>query len=102
AAFQSCKKSNGIDNNSVIKKPYALYVGANSGDLLNTNDGEKYKTIFAADKYPYRAIVTSGENIVFVKANVHVSENNGRNFNPTYTGFATPSYIAPWQQMILN
>jgi len=100
AAVQSCKKSNGIDNNSVIKKPYALYVGSNSGDLLNTNDGTAYKTIFATDRYPYRAIITSGDNVLFVKANVHLSENNGHNFNPTYTGFANP--FTPWQQMILN
>ncbi|HTM66102.1 MAG TPA: hypothetical protein VL093_07270 [Flavipsychrobacter sp.] len=99
AAFQSCKKENGIDNNTVIKKPYGLFVGSASGELINTNDGMNYKTLFATDRYPYRAIVTSGENILFIKANVHLSENNGLNFNPTYF-LAHP--MAKWQQMVLD
>lgn len=99
-ATQSCKKSNGIDNNTVIKKPYGLYIGANNGELLNTTDGINFRTLFGVDRYPYRAITTSGPNILFVKANVHISENNGQNFNVIYRNFANP--FAMWQSMILT
>jgi hypothetical protein len=99
-ATQSCKKSNGIDNNTVIKKPYGLYIGANNGELLNTSDGLNYKTVFGVDRYAYRAIVTSGNNVMFVKANLHLSENNGQNFNPVYKSFINP--FAFWQSLILN
>ena len=98
AALQSCKKENGIDNNSVIKKPYSLYVGANNGALLNTNDGTDYRTIFPADNYAARAIVTYGMNVIFIKGNVHLSVNNS-NFNPKYF-FANP--LPQWQPMILS
>jgi hypothetical protein len=98
-AATGCKKENGIDNDNIIKKPYGLYAGEFLGALLNTNDGENYRTIFPSDGYPYRAITTSDENLLFVKANVHLSENNGNNFNPTYL-FASP--VAHWQTMILD
>ncbi len=100
AAVQSCKKSNGIDNNSVIKKPYGLYVGANKGELLNTNDGVNFKTLFFPDNYPFRSIVTAGPNILFVKANAHLSQNNGMNFNPTYKNYVPPGLVAPWQPVM--
>jgi len=103
AAFQGCKKSNGIDNNSVIKKPYGLFIGSNTGELLTTNDGTNFNTIFGVDRYPYRSILTAGPtNLLFVKANVHLSENGGANFNPTYLQYATPGALAPWQSMILS
>ncbi|HRO41188.1 MAG TPA: hypothetical protein PL009_00030 [Flavipsychrobacter sp.] len=103
ATAQSCKKSNGIDNNTVIKKPYGLYIGSNTGELLATNDGLTFKTVFGVDRFPYRSIITSGPtNLLFVKGNVHLSENNGQNFNPTYLQYATPGIFAPWQSLILN
>lgn len=98
ALLQSCKKENGIDNNSVIKKPYSLYAGASNGALLNTNDGTDYRTIFPADNYPARAIVTYGMNVMFIKGNLHLSVNNG-NFNPKYF---LVNQLPNWQQMILN
>ncbi|MBS1783764.1 MAG: hypothetical protein JSS78_11920 [Bacteroidetes bacterium] len=98
SALQSCKRSNGIDNNSVIKTPYGLLVGSNAGALLNTNDGTNYTMLFPNDRFPFRAITTSGSNILFVKSNVHLSENNGHNFNPTYVGYVPPS--AHWQNVI--
>jgi len=100
---QSCKKSNGIDNNTVIKKPYGLYIGTNSGDLIKTNDGLNFSTVFGADRIPYRAILTAGPtNLLIVKSNVHLSENGGRNFNPVYTQYPAPDFMAKWNSMILN
>jgi hypothetical protein len=98
-AFVSCKKENGIDNETVIKKPYGLYVGDHLGALLSTNDGDTFKTVFPKDGYPIRAITTINKNAIFIKANVHLSQDNGQNFNPTYF-FANP--IPVWQQMILT
>ena len=102
AAFPSCKKSNGIDNNTVIKKPYGLFIGAKEGAFLNTNDGVNFTTLFSTDDFPYRAIITSGDNILFVKANVHLSEDNGNIFNPSYKSFTPRLDSVDWQSMILN
>ncbi len=104
-AFQACKKSNGIDNNSIVQKPYSLYVGTEQGALLNTNDGANFKTIFPADGFKTRALLTSGMNIIMVKGNVHMSDDNGKNFNPVYTNinsfYLGLSKYIPWQQGIL-
>lgn len=99
AVLAGCKKENGIDNNTVIKKPYSLYIGDADGSILNTNDGDSYRTLHTTDGYPARAIVTSGSNVLFLKSNVHLSTDNGRNFNPTYF-MATP--IAQWQPVVLD
>lgn len=105
-AFQSCKKENGIDNDTVLKKPYGLFIGTDQGALLNTSNGTDYKTIFPPDGYPSRAIVTSGMNIIWAKANLHLSENNGKNFNPTYyyvnAYFDPTNPYFPAQQVILS
>lgn len=105
-ALQSCKKENGIDNNAVIEKPYGLYVSDDQGQLMNTNDGTNYKTIFPPDGYRSRALITSGENIIWVKKNVHLSTDNGKNFNPTYNKIQS-FYLnllpyLPWQQIIID
>jgi len=105
-ALQSCQKENGIDNETVVKKPYGLYIGTDMGALLNTNNGIDYKTVFPPDGFKSRALVTSGMNLIWVKGNVHLSEDNGRNFNPTY--FQTYSFYLqvqpyfPWQSVILS
>ena len=68
-AQSSCKKENGIDNNNVISTPYALYYSDGNGALFNTNDGQLFKWIFKGENVPMRSIVTSGNNILFVKYN---------------------------------
>ena len=35
--LSSCTKNNGIDNNSVIVKPYVLYFSGDRGELFKTN-----------------------------------------------------------------
>lgn len=81
--MQGCRKENGIDNNNVIRTPYALYFANSEGALFNTNDGVGYKVIFPPDGYVQRSIITSGSNLLFIKRNVHLSTDNGDNFNPT-------------------
>lgn len=97
---QSCKKENnlGTDNDKVIKTPYNLYAATDEGWMLNTNDGQQYNSIFPADGYAPGAIVTSGANLLFIKNNLHLSENNGKNFNPV---FYTVRH-QPWQEMIVD
>jgi hypothetical protein len=97
-ALQGCKKESalGIDNDKVVKTPYSLYAANSEGWLINSNDGETYSSIFPPDGYAPRAIVTAGENLLFLKQNLHMSSNNGRNFNPVYTNVKK----FPWQTSI--
>ena len=97
--MQGCKKENGIDNNNVISTPYALYYTDNQGALFNTNDGLHGKIIFPTDGWPQRAIAVSDTNVLFVKKNLHLSTDNGNNFNPTDLS-VTPT--ANWQSIIIN
>lgn len=94
-SLQSCKKENGIDNETVIKKPYGLYIASANGELLNTNDGDNYLTLFPVDRFPMRSLVYSDSGIFFIKKNLHYSLNNGRDFNVSTTNVA-PS-VSPWQ-----
>ncbi len=96
-ALQGCKKEStlGIDNDKVVKTPYSLYAANDEGWLINTNDGETYSSIFPPDGYPPRLIITSGNNLLFLKDNLHLSANNGKNFNPVFTNVKK----FPWQTM---
>lgn len=96
-AFQGCKKDSaiGIDNDKVVKTPYSLYVANDEGWLINSNDGETYSSIFPPDGYAPSLIVTSGNNLLFLKDNLHMSSNNGKNFNPVFTTVRK----FPWQTM---
>lgn len=96
-ALPGCKKESsiGIDNDQVVKTPYSLYVANNEGWLLNSNDGQTYSSIFPPDGYPPSLILTSGNNLLFLKDNLHLSTNNGKNFNPVYTTVRK----FPWQTM---
>jgi len=86
ALMGSCRKENGIDNETVIRKPYGLYASNAEGALLNTNTGDDYKLIFPPDGYPSRALLTYGKNIVWIKANLFYSDDNGKNFNSLWPG----------------
>lgn len=84
----ACKPTyNEIDNNSVVSKPYVLYVGDTFGAIYKTNDGLNFQTIFGADNYPVVSMVTSGKNLLYIKNNVHIIENLGQagsSTNPTF------------------
>lgn len=102
-ALYSCERINGIDNNNVIIKPYALLVSDTAGLLLKSNDGSSYSLSDAKtnDEIPMRAIATAGQNIIFVKNNAFVSENEGNTFNPiSITVQASPDGLN--QSMVLN
>lgn len=101
-AFQSCKKTNGIDNNAVITKPYTLYVVDSLGTIYNTNDGNNYKQIiFPADGIPPRAFATYFNSILMIKssANAFLSSNEGAQFSST---FSKVSPMAFHQSLIID
>ncbi|MFT4061150.1 MAG: hypothetical protein QM642_02200 [Edaphocola sp.] len=99
-AIQGCKKESsvGIDNDQVVKTPYGLYAANDEGWLINSTDGETFNSIFPPDGYAPRLIVTSGDNLLMLKANLHMSTNNGRNFNPVFTNVR----FFDWQTMAYN
>jgi len=98
--FQSCKKESalGIDNNKVVKTPYSLYAANEQGWLITTTDGEQYRSIFPPDGYEVHSILTSGNNLLMLKQNLHLSSNEGKNFNPVYTQVKH----FPWKSMIYD
>lgn len=95
--FQSCKKESalGIDNDKVVKIPFSLYAANSDGALISSTDGDNYVDIFPPDGYPTKLIFTAGPNLLFLKANLHCSDNDGQNFNPVNTQVK----IFPWQSM---
>ena len=102
-ATQGCKKENGIDNNNVIKRPYALYASDKAGNVFKSNNGENYSTIFPGDGTPLRAIVTSKMNIILAKdQSLFISKNDGKSFNPILKGVVTVPANIKWANFILD
>lgn len=100
-----CRKENGIDNNSVIRTPYGVYFSDRLGALYGTNDGKTYKSVFPTDGYTSRTtLCTSGENILWVKKNLHLSEDNGLNFNQpkVNSAYITPPTGLRWNSIMLD
>lgn len=89
-----------IDNDTVISKPYVLYVGDSSGTIYKTNDGLSYQIVSGADNYPASAIVTSGKNLLFIKKNLHIIEDlgSGNNSNPS---FLNPGFFTQYKESII-
>ena len=93
AATTGCKRSNGIDNNTVIRTPYFLYLADRNGILTNTNDGRTFRLIFPADGFGPRALLVTGANVMMVKNNLFLSKDNGLNFNFATTAQPTPEAL---------
>jgi len=84
-SINSCKKVNGVDNDTVVETPFSLLFSDSAGAVYNSTDGKTIsKTIFEADGYPCRAICVSYDNILLVKKNLYISTNNGLNFNHSF------------------
>jgi len=98
--FQSCEKDStlGTDNNSVIKFPYSLFAATQDGTVINTNNGEEFEFVFPPDGFGPTQLVTSGNNLLMVKDNLHMSTNQGKSFNPVFTQVRK----FPWQTMVYN
>jgi len=96
-----CKKESDIggDNGRVVRTPYSLYFSDRLGGLFNTNDGQAYKIIFPRDGVSSRSLLPSGSNLLWAKVNLHLSADNGRNFNPV--NFRVEP-AAQWQSLMIN
>jgi hypothetical protein len=96
----SCKKDNGlgVDNDQVIQTPYSFYAANSEGWLIHTNDGVKFDAVFPPDGYPTSQITTSNNNLLVIKENLHMSANNGQNFNPVWMSVNK----FPWQPMLYS
>ncbi len=94
AGVYSCKKVNGIDNETVIATPYYLYFGDTSGAVFNSTDGRSFNTIFPPDGKPTRAICVAYDKVLFIKDNAYVSYNNGKNFNHSLDSVSTFPTVA--------
>lgn len=96
----ACKKVSPIatDNDQVIQTPFGLFLGNTNGMLVNTNDGYYINPIFPADGYASTAIVTSGENVLLLKDKLHLSLNNGKNFQMVYDRVEHQD----WQEQIID
>jgi hypothetical protein len=84
--FYSCtKRVNGINNNQVVETPYSLLFSDTAGALFNSTDGKTIQdNMFKPDGFPCRALCTSGPNILWIKGNMFISMNNGKNFSQAY------------------
>ena len=79
------KTSNGLNNNSIIETPYYLFFSDSVGAIYNTCDGIKInKLSLSPDGKPCRALCISGNNILFAKDDLYVSDNFGVNYNHSY------------------
>ncbi len=98
--LQGCKKESalGIDNNKVVKTPFSLYAANAEGWLIKTTDGERYQSVFPPDGFPMHSIMTSGTNLLILKENLHLSENEGKNFNPVFSLVRR----FPWRSMMYD
>jgi len=96
ALTNSCKKVNGIDNNLVVETPYALYFADSTGAMYYSNDGVAYSRCFPPDGAPSRALITSGDNLVWAKSTLTYSSNNGYNFNQAFDSLQYAANLAPW------
>ena len=87
----SCRKTNAIENNTVVETPYSLYFSDTAGTLFVTNDGKVAKVVFTPDGKTCRSVVTSSTNILWAKDNLYFSSNNGQNFNHAFDSLNTSS-----------
>lgn len=111
-SFFSCSKTaNTINNGQVIVTPYSMYFTDSAGVLYNTNDGKTTRVIFASDGLPSRALITMGDNLLWIKGldvvtpgpSMFISSNNGKNFNHAYDSIRSiPMLTVNGKQINLN
>jgi hypothetical protein len=87
----SCEKYNQIDNTGIVRTPYVMYIGGILGSLHQTNDVNYYKPLHPFDDATIRQVITADSNILYLKGNCYVSDDDGRAFNVTNTN-ARPYY----------
>lgn len=83
--FTSCEKYNQIDNTGIIKTPYVLYTGGLDGQMHKTNDANYFDKLLPVAEFPIRQIITADTNILILRKDCYVSDDNGLAFNKTNT-----------------
>ena len=94
----SCNKEADFDNGTAIRTPYSLYAGSEDGMIIHSTDGESFKFVFPSDGYGPTQIAASGQNLLIIKDNLHLSTNDGQSFNPVLRTLRKFN----WQSMIYN
>ncbi len=79
--ISSCEKYNEINNIGSVKTPYVLYIGGLTGTNYVTNDGVYFDRLFPVDNSPVRQIITADSNLLYLKENCYVSDDEGKAFN---------------------
>lgn len=97
-SLQGCIKEPLLENNSVVKFPYSLYASKEDGTLIHTNNGEHFNMVFPPDGFPPRQIVIAGNNLLIAKENLHMSNNEGKSFNPVLTNLRN----FPWGNAVFH
>ncbi len=76
----SCKKYNQVDNSGTVKTPYTLFIGGFYGTMHKTNDGLYFNNLFPTDNSCVRQIIVADSNLLYLKENLYVSDNEGQSF----------------------
>jgi len=93
----SCEKRNEIDNTGVVRTPYVMYIGGSLGSMFKTNDANYFDPLHYIDDVSIRQVITADSNILYLKGNCYVSDDDGRAFNVCNTD-ARPYYDEPLYQ----
>jgi hypothetical protein len=80
-SFSACEKYNEINNIGTVKTPYVLYVGGLTGSLHKTNDGIYFDRLFPVDNSAVRQVITADTNLLYLKQNCYLSDDEGKAFN---------------------
>lgn len=84
----SCETKSEIDNTGIVRTPYVLYTGGLDGTIRKSNDINYFDRINGKggpDNTPIRQIITADTNILLLKGNCYVSDDDGRAFSVTNT-----------------
>lgn len=81
--FTSCDKTEPPSNSGLIVTPYVLYTGGLDGQMHKTNDANYFTKLLAIAQHPIRQIITADTNILVLRKNCYVSDNEGKALNVT-------------------
>lgn len=103
-AFQGCRTEN-LDANNIITKPYTLYFADSNGVIYHTNDGERISVKRGPDGVEIGTLETAGNNLLMCYTNgtilhvAEVSKYTNVNFNQSFIAVHPLSF---GQSRVLN
>ncbi len=93
--FLGCKKYEEPDVINRLTSPYTLFLGTDQGIILNTNDGDNYRSYFSADGSFVRNLLVADTNLIAIKQNLYVSTNDGTSFNLKFPMAGVAASVSP-------